>query len=145
MATLTLTRDLVLGKIGVSLPQHRRNERMSVVIKRITLGQVRSAHRMAIMKMGRDRMNGDVWYRDDHNRPICVLGHIFAEMGLDVSKISDQLNGQTIGGLDGEIIMVLMGVQLTGQSRNYLINLQEMTDAETSWGAAYNELNEEPV
>ena len=87
------------------------------MITNLTLGQVRTAHRRVLKKMGKEYLTPDVWYRDDKNRPLCQIGHIFAELELDLSLISDGLNGQTIVGNAGEIILAGLEVVCTPQAR----------------------------
>ncbi len=108
--------------------------------RKLSRGEARAAHGTVVTKMGRDYLTPDVWYRDDRGRPLCVVGHVFVEMGLDLSLIPDELNGQGLDSPYGEMIQAVLKVSFSRQIFTYLSDLQDLTDRGTTWGAAYKEL-----
>ncbi len=108
--------------------------------RKLSLGEIRTAYETVVDKMGKDYLTPDVWYRDGKGRPLCAVGHTFVELGLDLSLIPHELNGQSLDSPYGEMIQVVLDVRFTPQISLYLSDLQNLTDSGSTWGAAYKEI-----
>ena len=108
--------------------------------RKLSLGEVRVAHESVVEKMGADYLTPDVWYRDTQGRPLCAVGHIFAELNINISAIPYELNGQGLDSPYGEMIQSVLHVDFSRMVFTYLSDLQDLTDSGSTWGAALKEL-----